>query len=474
MGGNLNTKVLVLSAFISFALIAKEYRYEDILDHAFNNSPTLKMIEKDKEITKSMKKEYLGKGFPVIEGNFNVQHQPKQYYPFELNFGESGGTTVSSMLDPNEPGYVNDATIAGAIDQLMLSFAGIDMSPKKNTIAMDLALTQPLFAQGKVVTGLKIAKVYLEILDIKYEEAKLTLAKDIKSGYDATLLATLNMQIANEAVVLAKKSHSLTKLRYESGKGNLLDTLNSQYELQNKILNRREALKKRDLAIKNLFTLANLNESVEGVTLVGQLEDLNFSLSHKEALTQMLDKNRTIRQLNKAKKLQELQTTLVKSDVLPTVYCGGSLGKITQFNKDDDIEWHSDNKIFVGTKLELFSGGQRIQRIKQAKGEEEKIEKTILDIENKLKLALANYYEELEVAREELIKSKDLKLLTEKALKISQLAYETGQITHQELKDSEQRVNLSRLAYNAALYNMNSAVNNIYLLIAEPKLIAGK
>ncbi len=470
----MSKKILLILTLLLYSLIAKEYKYEEILEHAFNNSPTLKNIEKDREITKSMRKEYFGKGFPVIEGNFNVQHQPEQYYPFELDFGASTGSSVLSYLDPAAPGYTNDATVAGALDNLINSFANIDMSPKKNTVAMDLSLTQPLFAQGKVVTGLKIAKVYLATLDLKYEEAKLTLAKDIKTGYDAVLLAIQNFEINNQAVELAEKTHNITKLRFVNGKGTLLDTLNSQYELQKAILNRRDAQKNKILAMKKLFTLANINERSEVATLIGVLDNSEFSLSKKDALTIMLEKNYSLIQLEKAKELQELQTTLAKSDVLPMIYCGGSLGKITQFNKDDDVEWHNDHKIFVGTKVELFSGGQRIQRIKQAKKEEAKIDEIKMDVINKLKLALTNYYEELAIAEEELEQAKNLKLLTEKALKISQVAFETGQITLQELKDSEQKVKLSRLSYSAALYKRNGAINNINLLIAEPSLVAEK
>lgn len=472
MEGPLTKSLFVCLIIFACTISAKEYSVEMILEQAYENSPTLKKIEMEKEITKSMRKEYFGKGLPVIEGNLNVQHQPKQYYPFDMNFGD-----LSQLGNPNldymNPGFSNDTVILNYLGNILAPLSSIDMSPKKNTIAMDLSLTQPIFAQGKVMTGLKIAKSYLSSLELKYKEAKQNLSRDIRIGFNAALLANENYLIQSEAVELAKNSHRLTKIKFESGKGILLDTLNSQYELQQSMLAKRKALKDRDLAIKNLFTVANIVKSSEDTELLGSLKETPFSLSHDEAKSLMLERNRSLEQLKKAEELQKMQTSLVRSDYFPAVYCGGSLGKITQWNKDDDITWYSDHKIFVGTKFEIFSGGQRIQKIKQAKDKEAQLQETKTDVENMLLLALSSFFEELEVSRTELNQAKDLKELTEKALKISQLAYETGQITHQELRDSEQKMNLSKLAYNAALFKINSAITNINLLIADPSLTTG-
>ena len=173
----------------------------------------------------------------------NYQLAPRQFIPYSFDIGGGSGGGISGLLDQSVDGFINDATIAGAFDQIISSLSDFDFTPGKNTVALGLTLTQPIFAQGKISKGLKIAQVYYGLLDLKYKNAKITLAKEITNAYNSALLADQNREVRLQAVSLAEETHRLTRARLESGKGNVLDTLNSRFSLQQAKLALRDAEK---------------------------------------------------------------------------------------------------------------------------------------------------------------------------------------------------------------------------------------
>ncbi len=452
------------------SLFAGEFSKEDILRHAFKNSEILKQINQDRKISQSVKKEYFGKGLPTVEGVAKYEHKLKSYNPYD--FSLSGGGSVLNAIDGNADGAKNDSIIAGAFDMMTASFGKLDLSPKKNSAAFGIQITQPIFAQGKVITGVRIADVYADAIEQRYQAGQYELAKKITDSYNAALLAQANLHIQEEAVSLAQESHRLTKTRFETGKGKVLDTLNTRFSVQRALFSLRSAQKDKRLAIENMLTTASLEMDVENLVLTDSLVREEFALSFHDARERMIENNRNLTQLQLAEEIQALQTTLAKSDFLPIVVAGASFMGVSQFDEAGDIDFSGDHKIFAGLTIPIFSGGQRVEKVHQAKLEESKLSEKKQELTNKLQLALAAAFEELEVAGEEIAEAEEMVALTQQGLKISITAYEVGQITQLDLTTSEQQYRMAKLAMNSAVYKVNRAVTAIRELIAEPALIA--
>ena len=467
-----------MSNYVAFFLLILQFSVcsagmskKDVLEYAFRHSEDLLVIKNEMAAAQSMEKEYRGKGLPTVEASVNYQHAPKQFMPYSFDM-EGSSTSISSLLDPSQPGFMNDATIAGALDQIVGSFSNIDLTPPKNTVAMELSVTQPIFAQGKISKGLKIASVYHTSLDLKYRNAQFSLAKDIVNAYNGAVLADQNRKVQQEAVALAEETHRLTKARLESGKGNVLDTLNSRFSLQQAKFALRDAEKNRHMAIKNMLTLASMEVNPDVVELSDSLKIIAFELTEDDARRRMLEENTTLQQIDKGIEMQRLQVKIAKSDFLPIVYAGASVSKITMFDGGDTPEWGDDQKVYFGTSIPIFSGGQKFQKVKQASLEELKLTETRSKTVNQLLLALTNFYEELAVAKEEYAEAKDLVTLTSQGAKIASLSYEIGQITQLDLTNSKQQLSLSQLAYNSAVYKLNTAIVGIEMLLGDEMLLS--
>ena len=328
-----------LSVFILLmipcALFSDGLTRQDILAYAFIHSEDLRLIKNEMIAARSMEKEYRGKGFPTVEASVNYQYAPEQFMPYSIGMGGGGGPGLTEMLNGGPPMnvadyedyYANDAVIAGTLDHLLESFSNIDLTPPKNTIAMELSLTQPIYAQGKISKGKKIAKMFKNSLDMKYRDMQFTLAKDITNAYNGALLADQNLPVQKEAVALAEETHRLTRARLVSGKGNMLDTLNSRFSLQKAKFALRDAVKNRHMAIKNMLTLASMEGDPDAIELTDSLSVIDFTLSEDAALERMLKENTALLQIDKGIELQQWQVKIAKCDFLPMVYAGASVSK---------------------------------------------------------------------------------------------------------------------------------------------------
>jgi outer membrane protein TolC len=468
-----------ISLILSTALFltATEYSRKDILSHAFENSEALAQIDQERKVTESMKKEYFAKAFPSIKGNVYYEHALKSYNPYGMDMGLGGGEgTVTDALNTSageDPTSVNTGNYinAGALDQLLAGFSSFDLSPKKNTASVGVSVTQPIFAQGKVGTGLKMAEVYAQTIEYKYQEAKFEVAKEILNSYNGALVAEEYVNIQTQAVELATETHRLTKARFTSGQGNQLDTLNSQFSLVGAKFSLRDSKKNRRLAIKNMMTIASLDVIPDSVKLSDSLSLPNFSLTKEEALGKMIENNRTLKQIEEAQKLQELNVFLAKTDFFPMIFAGADFGVVSMYNGVDEVDLQPNHKLYAGMSVPIFSAGQRVQKVRQADYETVKLSKMRDEVANKLRLGLAAAYEELAVAKEEVVEANEMIALTEQGFKIATIAYEIGQITRIDLTDSEQNLKMARLAYNSAVHKINVAVVSIKKLVADSTLI---
>ncbi|KMQ52386.1 putative outer membrane efflux protein [Chitinispirillum alkaliphilum] len=455
--------LFILSGFLSVCAMS----LQEMKEHAFLNSEKVQQIELSLLRAESLKREYYAKGFPEINLGLKYLYQPRAYNPFD--FGPF--PSVLEMMDPTQEGYLNDAMLAGTLDQL---FSNLDLAPKQQALQWEITATQPIFAQGKITAGVRIAKLYTEMISLQHQQLLSELAEQISHSYFKALVAEENLVTQRRAVELSEEAHRLSVRRYEVGKGTLLDTLNSRYTLQRDIYSLREAEKNRRLAVQQLLTTVSFDLCPDSFLLSDSLSENYLPTTFDQAHEVMLQSNHSLQVLRKGELLQQRQTHLMRTDYFPTVFAGATAGQISQHDAFGDINLRSDAwdvKIFAGVNVPVWNGGQRRHRMAQAYTEELKIASQIKEIEDLLTLALSAAFEEYQLAIENLSAVREMKAVAEKASSVAQRAFEVGHITQLELNQNHQNVNLTRLAYTDALYRLSKAQVKIQKLTGNPQLI---
>lgn len=459
--------ILITLAVIAVAMPVfseKQMSRADVLKYAFENSNELAQLKAEREKTEYMRKEYYGKALPDINGAINYVFAP------DLNDTKTNPSFSSMLNDIGDDPSDYDKLLAGGMDGISNALGSMSA---KNTLQWEVSLTQPIFAQGKVRTGLKIADIALETIDVQYKDAQFSLAQSIVDAYNSALLAQQNMIIQQDALAISQESHRLCVARFNAGNGSALDTLNTRFAVQQAILNLRDAEKGQRLSIKSLANAASMEDS--DFSLSDSLTIPEFNISEETAWDEMQKNNTSLKLLNYSKDLQSEQTHLAKTDYRPIVAAFANIGQHNLFDKgkefSEDDAWQWSSQVGLGIQVPIFNGGQRRSKLHQAKLEELKLDKQEIDARNGLRLALSAAFEDLAVAREELSQSEQMLALTEQGLKISRLSFELGQLTQLELNNTEQNYKSAKLAQNNAVYKINSAVVNIEKLIGNEKLI---
>ena len=449
---------------------ARTYTLDDLIRSGLEHSNQVKVVGEEIAKTDARVKEAYGGAFPTFDLSANYQYAFAQYDPFSSGDGSAGigGMSLvqaledSSIDEDEEPGAY---LVGEGVDNMMSGLSEMIPEPKDQTIALSLSLKQPLFAQGKIGIGIEIAKAYKEGLEIKAQEAEQGVRASITKLFYAARLARKNLEIQEEAVGVAKEAHRLSVLRLSFGKVGELDTLTSRLNYEKARIEHQDALSKMKMTFETLLKQTGISETVETFSIEDAFPSEAYVLPLEEALDQMRRHNKTLEQLERGENVQKLLVRLAKTDVYPMIYCGGSLGKIGQFNALDNIAWYNDRKVFVGMSLSVSSGRIHLHKMRQAQADLRSFGHTKNQVLDGLELGLKNAYEQLETSRRRLDSMGSLVALAEKGYEVSKKAYEVGAIALWDFQKSALDLKSSRLAFQAAQFDFHSTVVDIEALI---------
>jgi outer membrane protein TolC len=478
--------VLVL-AIAGVTAFAGSYTLETLVDAGMKNSKQVKIVGEEIKKVDAQIFEAYGSALPSIDFSANYQHAFETFSPIEMTGLTFDSTQALLMQTPlsvdtstyqplpqdhyGDPDVMQIAQTTDLLKQILGSFSSLDFDGKPNTLALTLSLSQPLYAQGKVGIGLKIAKIYKEGLDSKYKFVQDTVRASITKLFYAALLAQKNALVQEEAVKLAQESHRLTVVRFAVGKSSEIDTLVSRLAYEKAAIDRRTMESQLRVAYDALIKQCGVPESPSAFSLEGEFPKGEYSIGFEEAKEKMRDRNLVLKQLESGAQVQQQLVRLAKSDFMPMVYCGASLGKIYQFEEFGEIDWGNkgadDQKIFVGATINLFNGFKKIQKVKQAQTDRYSFELTQKMAQDGLEIGLLAVHERLETARAQLESSQALLNLAGKGYTMSKVAYEIGTVTLNDFQKRELEYEGAKIALNAALFAFHSAVVEIKIMTGE-------
>ncbi len=461
---------------------AREYTLDELVSESMRTSRKVKKIESELVKTEEQIWEAKGGAFPKLSASVNYQYAWEQYNPLALEAEmPSFPATVDGAHGMYQQLYgfpapldAGDTALAYYLDGVFAGFAAMtDVEIPKNTFNMALTLEQPLFAQGKVTVGLRIARAHRQSILCKYDAARQQVKADATKLFYGALLAKRNLEIRRAAVGLSEEVHRLTILRQTVGTGSVIDTLSSRVELEKARMELRKARGDLRSAYDAMIKMAGLTESVEEFSVAGEFPNGDYEITLEEAYEKLHEDNKVIGQLTGGERVQEQLVKLQWTDYFPLVYCGTSVGRYLIFDDVSEIDWddgQNDIRLFVGAELTLFSGLKRLRKIRQAKEDLHSFRLTKEQTVDGLELGVRDAWERVQIGREQLNSARALVALAEKGYALAKKSYEVGQITLTEMQQRELDLNGARIALNAAQFEFHSAVLDLQLLMGAVAL----
>jgi outer membrane protein TolC len=472
MNKRLVTPVMLAVVMLTSVAQGREYTLKELVGEALRTSKEVQTVEREMDKADAQLWQAYGSGLPGVHAWLNYQYAWDSYSPIVMP--QSDSTTIErlqAMYGGAAPLDGGDSAVARALDGMRSGIGTAINNPPRNTIALGLSLQQPIYSQGRVTLGVRIAKAYMRTLLCKYEAARRNAKADVTKLFYAALLAQKGLDVQRQALALAQETHGLAVGRLSVGTAGEIDTLATRYRLEGATMDVRSAEGRLRCAREALIKQAGLQAPVDSFSVEGEFPAEDFSISLSEATKRMYEGNKQIGQLNGTEAVQELLVRLQKCDYYPLVFCGATLGKYLPYNELDSADWNrqssTDGKVFVGATYTLFDGLQRLQKVRQAQYDLEAFRLGKQRTLDGLEVALRNAFETMETNRLQVASAAVLVALAERGRALSKNSYEAGTMTLTELQDKELALKNALMAQSAAQFAFHSAVIDLRLLMGD-------
>lgn len=303
--------------------------------------------------------------------------------------------------------------------------------------------------------SLQITGKDVEVAVEKARESRQDLIDQVQQTFYTTLLAKDSYIVYKENYDNALSDYNDVKAKYEQGSVAKYDLIMAEVTLQNAIPNVYDSKNNIELCLWQLKALMGIDLNAN-IDCIGSLTDYSEQLEEVSLNADVsLNSNTTLRQLQ------------LQDDILHKSYQAQIASFYPQLSASAYYQWTAMTNDFkfrnyvwnpysvgaISLTIPIFTGGQRLYSVKQAKVERDQ-----------LKLQMENTARELEVSVRQSLSSMDTYIkqyeAAEKSIEgaetgyeIAQERYNVGSGTLLELHDSQLALLQARLNLNQAIYN---------------------
>ena len=412
----------VLALLCAGAAWGAEYTLEDCLRVAEEKNGDIRDYKEQISKVDAQVDEAYGNAMPSID--LSAQFTRDWY-----DAAKTG--SVPAFLDPSDPAF--DASAAKAAGYL-----GSAMAPKPWQLTTGLTLTQILYAQGKVSTGVTIAKETKRMMEIQLDAKLRDLSRNVRQTFMQVLYLEEAVAVYDSAVAQAGRYRELAESMYEQGMSNELTALRARVSEEDLVAGRQKM--QADLKLLRYSLLNTLGLDADTTArFVGSLEGDLPRVDLEEAVSNAMSNRQELKQLEQGKKIQEKLVDIQTANYKPTVVLGAAYTKTGGWDEfsDIDFEMGTDKRIFLMASWNIFNGMQTKNKAAQARTEVRRMEISDETARRGIRLEIESLWNAYEEAVSRLPVRERQEELSKKALEIAEKTWAVGNSTQLVLLDAQ-------------------------------------
>ncbi|MDH6356980.1 TolC family protein [Parabacteroides sp. PF5-9] len=420
---------------------------EKALEIALSENPTVKVADQEIEKKKYAKKGAYAALFPQISFSADYTRTLKKqvmYMDFDMSSipgmgGEEGGDAGAS---------------AGSND-------GFEVG-RDNNWSMGFSASMPLI-NASLWKSLALSGLDVELAIEQARSSKIDMVNQVKKAFFGVLLANDSYEVFKVSFDNAMKNYLDIKQKYEQGTVAEYDLIRADVTVKNTEPNVLQAENALALAKWQLKALLGMDLDLS-IACEGQLTDFESNLLGDYLSTDTsLGENTTLKQMDIQVNQLKQTLTMRKFDYLPTLSLT-SMYQWSAMNNDfkfKDYRWNPYSILGVSLSIPLFSGGSRLNNVRQSKVSMLQLNLQREDTERNLQLAVKQYMDNMSTCIKRFDASQKGVKQAERGYTIAQKRYETGAGTLLELNDAELAMTQAKLNFNQAIYDYMVAKSDL-------------
>ncbi|AYL95603.1 TolC family protein [Mucilaginibacter celer] len=320
---------------------------------------------------------------------------------------------------------------------------------------LGVSLNQILF-NGSYLVGLQASKTYRELSQRNYTRSKITANVAVTKAYYQVLVSNEQIKLYDANIAQLKQQVDQTVAQNKQGFVEKIDVDRISVQYNNLITNRENVV--RSLALNYELLKFQMGMPIDNnLVLTDKLNDINLDNNVAEMTTDTgFYHNRIEYALQETtKKLNELDLKNKKSTYLPSLNANGSYSASYQDNNFSKLYSQVFPSSYIGLTLNvpIFSGGQRLNQVRQAKIEVQKSSNDLANLKNTInldaKVAAVSYINGLQ----SLNNQKRNQVLALEVLRVAKIKYQTGVGSSIEVTQAQTALESADNNYIQSLYD---------------------
>jgi outer membrane protein TolC len=321
-----------------------------------------------------------------------------------------------------------------------------------------------LFDSRQSWLGISRAKLAAQASTQRLERTDQELVFRVVEAYYGALLASRQLEIAEQSTKTAEAIEQHSRTRVESGLAVDSDLLSAQAQLA--------ARKQEEIQARNNLAMARARLAIT----MGLAGDSVFDLQEPkpsakqgappaELETRALAQRPDLKRLRLEESAQEKSTAMAKAAFGPRINAFGSWQTDTS-----TVTWSGGNNWTAGVELQfdLFAGGSKTAQLTRERATQERVAAMRQSFEDNIRLEVRRAYYDADAAYQEVDVAQSAIKQAEESLRIQQNRYESGLSTVTDVLRVEEDAHRARTNYWNAVYR--TAVSEAALELATGAL----
>ena len=446
----------------------KVYTREEAVNIAIEKSSDVQSAEEDLKKANSKVTAGYGNAYPSIDLSATMT---RIFGLDDVKAGtdvSDGVKSVQEQMDLDEGPSAYDLANAGAIDNLIY---GMKAQGYRWQTSVGLTATQILYAQGKVSTGIEIAKAYKRLSQVSLDNKKADVRYNVEKSFNQLIYLDSSVVITEESIALTQSYVDLATKSYETGVGTELDVIRAQLQLD-ELRSTLEKLKKTQVLARNNLLLTMGLPFEADVQFQGTLRDPSEGFAMPDtSMANVKKRRRELALLEETENMQTKNIDIESGNYKPTVVLVGGIKYANNQNEITEWDaptWNKLNKyIALNLTMNLFNGMQTRESVAQAKSDVRTTQIQKDAAERGFRLQIESCLNDMDDAQKQLEIKKRSVELAQKNQEMTDAAFKVGKDTQINLLNANMSLRTAKLNYMEAVLNWNNALNALQQATGE-------
>ena len=401
---------------------------EQALKIALSENIAVKVADKEIERTKYAKKGTYASLFPQIDATGSYQRTIKKqvmYMDFDMSSFGGGSAAGSGSTGSGTAGTgEGSGTGSGSTASSSKNNGGLEVG-RWNTWSAGVSASMPV-VNAQLWKSIKISGMDVELAVEKARASRLDMVSQVKNAYYAVLFSKEAFNVYKEVYENAMTNYAETEKKYNVQKATDLDMARAKTNVANAIPNVYNAESSIILALWQLKAVMGIDLEMN-IDVEGAIEDYSEYMTSDvtKADSISLDRNSTMKQLEiqaneLAQSIKAQQYAYIPTLSLAFNYSYNAMTNDFNFK---EYRWTPYSYVGVSLSIPIFSGGKRLNQVRQARNSYEQMRLQMTSTERNLKISIRQSLNTMETNVKSYDAAKDAVASAEKAYSIAEKSY---------------------------------------------------